>query len=113
MSEKTSRSGAWIWAAASFLLLGVAVSRLPLFLPGTTSYWHHSTVSIGGSVVILAVWGGYEWHRRRRFPALLEQARQLLWCPGCRYSLRGLSPQGNCPECGKPYDHADVLERWK
>lgn len=36
-------------------------------------------------------------------------------CPRCTYSLQGLSDEGRCPECGYPYDVAEVereLRRW-
>lgn len=30
--------------------------------------------------------------------------KPLTWCPQCRYSLKGLPADHNCPECGFEYD---------
>jgi hypothetical protein len=35
-----------------------------------------------------------------------------LTCSGCGYNLRGLTPEGNCPECGKSIHEALEQERW-
>ncbi len=34
-----------------------------------------------------------------------------LYCPKCRYSLRGL-PSHRCPECGTEFDMADIVKPW-
>jgi hypothetical protein len=30
-------------------------------------------------------------------------------CPRCDYDLRGLPPEGICPECGRPYDQKSII----
>src|SRR5690242_21157814 len=32
-------------------------------------------------------------------------------CPRCDYDLRGLPPEGTCPECGRPYDRETIIFR--
>ena len=36
---------------------------------------------------------------------------QNMPCVGCQYNLRGLSPRGTCPECGRPVEHAVRVAR--
>lgn len=49
--------------------------------------------------------------RAKRLEAELE-AIQYRRCPNCLYDLHGSYPQGRCPECGEPYDWAELPSRW-
>lgn len=52
------------------------------------------------------------WVRaRRRSRASLTHARFMI-CPSCHYALTASSPQGLCPECGRPYDSTSLQLLW-
>ncbi len=61
-------------------------------------------------LVIVAIWGF--WSHTRRYYRRLERI-DFEACLECGYPLVGLSPKHHCPECGAPYEIADVKKTWK
>lgn len=49
------------------------------------------------------------WNRRVSRDVQVHRGRV---CLHCLYPLVQLSNRGNCPECGKPYDIAEVQAEW-
>ncbi len=48
---------------------------------------------------------------QRRAKAVVEAADFKI-CPRCRYSLKGLDDQGDCPECGRRYSQDELRRTW-
>jgi hypothetical protein len=68
-----------------------------------------AAVLIGGLVLLLLVicW---HWSRCARTLKVVRAADRLA-CPECLYPLP--EDHGECPECGRPYDAADVRATWE
>ncbi len=50
--------------------------------------------------------------KERRRAVAIVQAANFQICPRCRYSLKGLEEQGDCPECGTHYTAASLRTEW-
>lgn len=65
--------------------------------------WVYVLIGLGISIfAIYLVWTGA--NRISRCGGIV--------CPWCNYDLRASPPEGNCPECGKPYTHEHLKNYW-
>jgi len=74
------------------------------------------TVGIVGAVLGAVVFfasavGGACWWHRRRARRLFDSSGGRL-CTKCAYSLVGLKPEGECPECAEPYVISRNIRAW-
>jgi len=57
------------------------------------------------ALVLVRVWA-IRMHRMLR-------RHQVLLCTRCRYPLEGLGEEGQCPECGEPFNRELVIKTWQ
>ncbi len=87
----------WFWVV--YLALVLAVTGVMMDWP-LLSY-----IAISGGIAV-SVWLLRRWRGRLR-------RHDWLLCTWCGYPLGGGEPQGQCPECGRPYTHASTRWGWK
>ncbi|UCG17631.1 MAG: hypothetical protein JSV19_06290, partial [Phycisphaerales bacterium] len=91
-----------VFLAYWFVLLQTVPQAYSLTPPGfLRSIAYNLLIYFGGPLVLLSA----AVHVRNRYWPVHEPGR----CRVCDYDLRGL-PEPRCPECGSPFDPADVAQ---
>lgn len=69
---------------------------------------------LGSLVAVVCMVVGVLLHScgRSRLSRRLQKSGGRL-CPRCHYDLAGLSPEGQCPECGETYSPDQLAEAWR
>lgn len=70
------------------------------------------SVAVALEIAIVAAVFILEARERAKLRIELTDHDQRL-CLRCCYVLDGLSPTGVCPECGSPYDIAELRDGWR
>jgi hypothetical protein len=96
----TARFGLIVFLGAPLI---VALLVAPMF---KRIWWPMILVAGAAAAGPVLVIAGQSASRR----ALKRHAYRL--CPGCRYPLDGLGPDGACPECGRPFNAQAVERLW-
>ncbi|MBN1489201.1 MAG: hypothetical protein JXA69_04730 [Phycisphaerae bacterium] len=92
--------------------LAVAVVPCVLVLVGRNQRTPLAVVCF--AIAAICAWGMCAVYFFRLLVARRRVARfDFEVCLYCHYPLRGLPPDGRCPECGQPYVKNDVVNEWK
>lgn len=102
---------------AGVLVLQLFV-KVPPISGWTAKYPLFAVVPVGATfaTTLLMVFSMKLLTRRRDLARdrLYEAVRQAEYrvCPRCCFDLRGHGERGTCPECGRPFDSANLRATW-
>jgi hypothetical protein len=96
----------------TWMLLGAAgyVSQWLKSAPGLRSW---IAGGVPGGLFCLVIAGMMLHDAGRRRSIRLLRAVDGCRCLRCRYALSGLGDEGNCPECGAPFQRASLWQGWQ
>jgi hypothetical protein len=110
-TERLDRTRWWEWAyrAAVLVFLGTVGLRVA---QGRDDWWVFVAAGLGIMLVPTTL---HEIARRRKRSRSDQWLRSIgyLACPECLYELRATSSHGRCPECGTPFDAAQLPDIWR
>jgi hypothetical protein len=101
--------GAWEgFTGRAMLPLVLLFVAWPFVMSGGRSPWYSLAVPLALLLALLGI--GFLGRR--------QDAREIARagfraCLRCRYDLRNLPPEGQCPECGRPYSHEHSERSWR
>lgn len=107
------RCGRWMILIGLFLVMGPLVLGVTGLSRSITARFGEAMLALSvlvgiasllGSWLVIRVGVGRRWRDAK--------ARVFLSCLTCGYDLGTVAPVGVCPECGGPYDHAELPQRW-
>jgi hypothetical protein len=97
----------WMWYFFGAQMLFVLSGFLAFWIPpsvGTSYQWSRLAIPFAmfGVLLLFAI------RRSRRIKRC-----EFKVCYACGYDLRGLDESGVCPECGRAYEIASLIRKWK
>lgn len=93
-----------------FAFFFLAIMAFTTFFSGTLSRTASTIISVS---ILVAEGLCMYWifvAQTRQLKSL--ERKKFLVCPGCAYSLENIGEKWVCPECGRPFDDADLRGAW-